>query len=185
MGPAHRRGMTGSGMAQSMNVYGRRLTTALTTLPSAQGWALSLGVGFATLAAMAGIGFLTGLYHLTPTQPGLALRLLTVILVPALGEEAVFRGLLMPGPNETGRPALAIAISTALYVAWHAVEALTFLPNAAGVFLRPDFLLCCAVLGIGCALLRWRTGSLWPAVILHWALVVVWQTWLGGVSALS
>jgi len=163
----------------------RRLTTALTTLPSAQGWALSLGVGLATLTAMAGIGFLSGLYHLTPTQPGLALRLLTVILVPALGEEAVFRGLLMPGRSETEWPAFAIILSTALYVAWHAVEALTFLPGAAGVFLRPDFLLCCAVLGVGCAILRWRTGSLWPAVILHWALVVIWQTWLGGVSALS
>jgi hypothetical protein len=34
-------------------------------------------------------------------------------------------------------------------------------------------------------MMKRRTGSLWPAVILHWALVVVWQTWLGGVSALA
>jgi predicted Abi (CAAX) family protease len=33
--------------------------------------------------------------------------------------------------------------------------------------------------------MRRQTGSLWPAVILHWAVVVVWQTWLGGVSALG
>jgi predicted Abi (CAAX) family protease len=163
----------------------RRLTTALTTLPTARGWALTLAVSGVTLAAMAAIGFATGLYHLTPTQPGLPLRLLTVAVVPALGEEAVFRGLLTPGRGETGRPARAIAISTTLYVLWHVVEALTFLPGAAGVFLRPAFLLCCAVLGVGCAVLRWRTGSLWPAVILHWALVVIWQTWLGGVSALG
>jgi predicted Abi (CAAX) family protease len=162
-----------------------RLVSALITLPSPEGWALSLGISLATLTTMAAIGFATGLYHLTPTQPGLALRLLTVIIVPALGEEAVFRGLLMPGRSETDRPALAIVLSTTLYVLWHVFEALTFMPGAAGVFLRPDFLLCCAVLGIGCALLRWRTGSLWPAVILHWALVVIWQTWLGGISALS
>ena len=162
-----------------------RLTAALTTLPTARGWVLTLAVSAATLAAMAAIGFAGGLYHLTPTQPGLALRLLTVILVPALGEEAVFRGLLTPGQGETDRPARAIAVSTTLYVLWHVVEALTFLPGAAGVFLRPDFLLCCAVLGLGCAVLRWRTGSLWPAVILHWALVVIWQTWLGGISALG
>jgi predicted Abi (CAAX) family protease len=49
------------------------------------------------------------------------------------------------------------------------------------MFLRPDFLACTAILGLGCALMRWRTGSLWPAVILHGGFVVVWQTWLGGV----
>ena len=64
-------------------------------------------------------------------------------------------------------------------------EAVTFLKAAAKVFLRPDFLLCCAVLGLACAIMRYRTGSLWPAVLLHWAVVVVWQTWWGGVSALG
>ena len=134
---------------------------------------------------MAAIGFATGLYHLTPTQPGLALRMLTVLVVPALGEEIPFRGLLTPGPGESRRPWRAVAASTGLYTLWHVVEGLTFLKSAAHVFLRPDFLLCCAVLGLGCAITRLRTGSLWPAVLLHWALVVVWQTWLGGVSALS
>ena len=36
--------------------------------------------------------------------------------------------------------------------------------------------------GIGCGLARWRTGSLWPPVAIHWLMVVVWQTWLGGFS---
>ena len=40
-----------------------------------------------------------------------------------------------------------------------------------------------AIEGLGCALIRWRTGSLWPAVALHWLEVVVWQTWLGGLGA--
>ena len=39
---------------------------------------------------------------------------------------------------------------------------------------------CAATLGLGCALIRWRTGSLWPAVALHWLVVVTWQTLLGG-----
>jgi len=134
---------------------------------------------------MAAIGFSTGLYRLTPTQPGLPLRLLTVVFIPALGEEIPFRGLLTPGPGESRRPWLETGLATSLYVLWHVVEALTFLPAAAAVFLRPDFLACCAVLGLGCALMKRRTGSIWPAVALHWALVVVWQTWLGGVSALG
>jgi predicted Abi (CAAX) family protease len=166
-------------------VYPHRLLTSLRTLPAARGWMFCAAVSALTLAIMAAIGFATGLYRLTPTQPGLPLRLLTVLVIPALGEEIPFRGLLTPGPGESRRPWLAVAASTTLYVVWHGVEAVTFLPAAAPVFLRPDFLLCCAVLGLGCAITRLRTGSLWPAVLLHWALVVVWQTWLGGVSALS
>lgn len=162
----------------------RRLTLSLNTLPSPRGWALCAAVVAVTGALMAAIGFSTGLYALTPTAPGLPLRLLTLLFVPALGEEIPFRGLLVPGRDEAERPWLAIAISTALYVAWHPLETLTFLPHAT-MFLRPDFLACTAILGLACAVMRWRTGSLWPAVLLHGGFVVVWQTWLGGVSALG
>ena len=157
----------------------QRLRRSLTTLPDARGWALCGLVGVAVGSLMAAIGFSTGLYALTPTAPGLPLRLLVVLFVPALGEEIPFRGLLVPGRDESSRPGPAIAISSALYVAWHPLEALTFLPQGA-MFLRPDFLVCTAILGLACALMRWRTGSLWPAVILHGGFVVVWQTWLGG-----
>lgn len=168
-----------------MNIYRTRLLTSLRTLPSPRGWAFCLAVSAATLATMMLIGFVTGLYRLQPPEPGLALRVLVVFFVPALGEEIPFRGLLTPGPNDSARPRLEIALSTSLYTLWHVFEAVTFLPAAAPIFLRPDFLLCCAVLGLGCAVMKRRTGSIWPAVILHWALVVIWQTWLGGVSALS
>lgn len=172
-------------MALSLKVYQTRLLTSLATLPTARGWLFCAAVSAITLALMMAIGFVTGLYHLTPAQPGLPLRLLVVFFIPALGEEIPFRGLLTPGPSESSRPRLEIAISTALYTAWHVFEAVTFLKSAASVFLRPDFLLCCAVLGLGCAITKRVTGSIWPAVLLHWALVVVWQTWLGGVSALT
>ncbi len=159
----------------------QRLRRSLTTLPDARGWALCALVAAVTGGLMAAIGFSTGLYAPTPAEPGLPLRLLTVLFAPALGEEIPFRGLLVPGRDEARRPPwIAIAVSTALYVAWHPLEALTFLPQA-GMFLRPDFLACTAILGLGCALMRWRTGSLWLAVILHGGFVVVWQTWLGGV----
>lgn len=172
-------------MALSFKIYQARLLTSLRTVPSPRGWLFCLAVSAITLALMMLIGFVTGLYRLQPTEPGLALRMLVVFFVPALGEELPFRGLLTPGPNESNRPRLEIATSTVLYTFWHVFEAVTFLKTAAGVFLRPDFLLCCAVLGFGCAITRRRTGSIWPAVLLHWSLVVVWQTWLGGVSALS
>lgn len=172
-------------MADLIERYQARLLTSLRTVPSPRGWLFCLAVSVVTLALMMLIGFVTGLYRLQPTEPGLALRMLVVFFVPALGEELPFRGLLTPGPNESNRPRLEIATSTVLYTFWHVFEAVTFLKTAAGVFLRPDFLLCCAALGLGCAITRRQTGSIWPAVLLHWALVVVWQTWLGGVSALS
>jgi uncharacterized protein len=172
-------------MALSFMIYRTRLLTSLRTLPSPRGWLFCLAVSAAALALMMAIGFVTGLYRLQPTEPGLAPRMLMVFFIPALGEEIPFRGLLTPGPNQSARPRLEIAVSTGLYTLWHVFEGLTFLKSAAHVFLRPDFLLCCAVLGLGCAIMRHRTGSIWPAVILHWALVVIWQTWLGGVSALS
>jgi predicted Abi (CAAX) family protease len=162
----------------------QRLVRALTTTPDARGWALCGALALAAGGLMAAVGFSTGLYALTPTTPGLAPRLLTVLFVPALGEEIPFRGLLVPGRDEARRPWAAIALSTALYVAWHPLETLTFLPHAT-MFLRWDFLACTAILGLACALMRWRTGSLWPAVLLHGGFVVVWQTWLGGVSALA
>ncbi|WGM38287.1 hypothetical protein AMEJIAPC_01189 [Caulobacter sp. NIBR1757] len=160
----------------------RRLLASFATLPDGAGWRFTALVGVPALLAMAAIGLATGLY-----QPGggdlsaLPLTLLTVLFVPAIGEEAVFRGLMVPG-KEAARPVLAIALSTALYVLWHPLEGFTFLPGARQLFARPDFLLATGLLGLACALTRWRTGSIWPAVLLHWAAVVIWKTWLGGPS---
>ncbi|WP_243410536.1 CPBP family glutamic-type intramembrane protease [Caulobacter radicis] len=170
-------------MAQLRSI-GRRLVAVLTTLPDAAGWRWCAAATVICGAAMAVIGLSTGLYRLTDTAPGLPPRLLTVWLIPALGEEIPFRGVLLPGRDETRRPWLWVVVSTALYVAWHPFETLTFLPHAT-TFLRWDFLACTAILGLACALMRLRTGSLWPAVLLHGGFVVVWQTWLGGVSALG
>jgi uncharacterized protein len=161
-----------------------RIVSLLRTLPDAAGWRWCALAAVACGVLMAAIGFSTGLYRLTETAPGLPLRLLMVWVVPALGEELPFRAVLLPGRSETRRVGLWVAVSTALYVAWHPFEALTFLPHAT-TFLRWDFLLCTAILGLSCALMRLRTGSLWPAVLLHGGFVIVWQTWLGGVSALG
>jgi predicted Abi (CAAX) family protease len=31
-----------------------------------------------------------------------------------------------------------------------------------------------ATLGLACTLSRIRSGSIWPSVIIHWGIVVVW-----------
>lgn len=167
--------------AGSAGRLGRRLWSSLTTWPDGPGWLYAAGVGAATLAAIGALGLVTGLYALHPANlAGLPLRLLTVLIAPAIGEELVFRGLLVPGRSETPRPGIALAIAVFIFVTWHIVEAETVLTRAAPMFERPDFLACAAILGAGCGLMRWRTGSLWPAVALHWLMVTLWQTWFGG-----
>jgi predicted Abi (CAAX) family protease len=105
-----------------------------------------------------------------------------VLLAPAFGEEVVFRGLLVPSRAESAKPAPQIALATSAFIAWHLVEAKLILPTAATLFERPDFLACAGLVGLGCAVIRWRTGSVWPAVTLHWLMVTIWQTWLGGLT---
>ena len=161
-----------------------RLWRALTHWPDGTGWRFALLVGLVTLAPIAVIGWAGGLFQPRADTTGLPLRLVSAFFVPALGEEALFRGVLVPDRSETARPLPALAPSTAIFTAWHVAETLV-LKHAAPVFLRLDFLACAAILGAGCAVMRWRTGSLWPAVVLHWSAVVVWQTWLGGPSVAS
>lgn len=174
----HNRGKSAEKMIGNLK---RRLWSSLITLPDAKGWLISGLVGAPTLLAMAAIGLSTGLYALGPgNMSALPLTLLTVFFVPAIGEEVVFRGLMVPSRNEAARPIIAMALSTSLYVLWHPLEGFTFLPGARALFARPDFLLVTGLLGLACAVTRWRTGSIWPAVFLHWAAVVVWKTWLGG-----
>lgn len=172
-------------MSLDIGIYRARLIASLRTWPTAREWMVCGWIALVVLAVMFAFGLATGLYQLTETRTGLPLRLVQVFFVPALGEELFFRGLLIPSRREASDHIWPLRISLILYVAWHVVEALTFMPQAASVFLRLDFLACCGLLGLGCGMMKSITGSIWPAVILHWVLVVVWQTWLGGISALS
>lgn len=157
----------------------RRLASAFATLPTARGWLESLGIAAAGLALMAAIAFRGGFVACAPHPAGWPLRLLSVMLVPALSEEAAFRGLLIPTHGESQRPALWIGCGVVAFVVWHVVEATTFLPGA-HLFLTPAFLAAAGVLGLACALMRYRTGSIWPCVLLHGLAVFAWQVFLGG-----
>lgn len=130
----------------------------------------------------AAIGLNTGLAQWDPRSGSdIALLALRALFVPALGEELVFRAAIVPARGESRRPAAWIALSTLLFTLWHVAET-TFLPGAAATFLRADFLALAALLGLLCALLRHRSGSIWTAVLLHWAFVIAWQGWFGGLS---
>ncbi len=161
-----------------------RLVRAATTLPR-QRDLIELGLAGAGLVLVVGpLGFWTGLLVWRPRTPAeIGTLAASAFLAPGLGEEAPFRGLLIPDRTETDHAGLAIAGSTALFCVWHVVEAMTFLPKARPLFLRPDFLAWTVLLGLVCAALRRRSGSIWPPVLLHWIAVVAWQGWLGGPGA--
>lgn len=101
----------------------------------------------------------------------------TLFLMPALGEELLFRAALIPRDE----PSLGWqALSAMLFVAWHPLQAVTVGPPWAGAFLNPWFLACVAVLGIGLGRIYAATWSVWPCVLVHWLVVLVWKAVLGG-----
>lgn len=107
--------------------------------------------------------------------------------VPGLVEEVLFRGLLLPHPRWvrpwTRRAPWWVA-SLAIYLAAHPLVAWWLRPEARGVFDRPAFLIEAAALGVAATVAFERSGSLWPAIVLHGAVVAAWLT-LGGATLLG
>lgn len=99
---------------------------------------------------------------------------LSAFLIPALGEELVFRGW-----QRKGLPVAAV-LSLVAFILWHPAQAWLNLPFGRPEFLDPRFLSLVAWLGLACTLSRIRSGSIWPAVIIHWGVVVVWKALYGG-----
>ena len=121
-------------------------------------WSLPLAALLCALGGVAHFGW--------TDDPGLLLRLaLAALVVPAFGEELLFRVLLLPPPGRlvpsrmlVPRPSLTL---------WHPPQAWLFGPSWAAVVLDPGFLAGAAVMGVALARLYARTGSIWPCVLLH------------------
>jgi len=157
-----------------------RISRAIRTRPSVRDVIELLGalIVFAVAATVASLA--TGLAHWSPRELGpISFLALRAFFVPALGEELVFRAALVPTAGEGARPVLWIVVSTLLFGLWHVAET-ALLRGSAATFLRFDFLALALLLGLLCAILRFRSGSIWTAVALHWIIVVAWQGWLGG-----
>lgn len=156
----------------------------LTTLPDRRGWGESAAWALLFFAVVAPVATAGGLiaFHAGAGAPTLRTVLLP-FLTPALLEEGLFRGLLLPHPATTGptraRRAAWWAGSLVAYVAVHPLVAALLRPAARGVFDAPDFLVAAAFLGVTATALYQRTGSLWPGVLLHGAVVATWLS-LGG-----
>ena len=127
-------------------------------------WALAAGLGFAALLAMAAVAaVLERLLHggeeqgLAPTtwQPSrLTALLLNAVVVAALApavEELLFRGLGYTLLERFGTPLAVVVVGVTFGLSHGLVNALPVL----------------ATFGIALAYLRSRTGSVYPAILLH------------------
>ncbi len=156
-----------------------RLKRAVLTWPSWLQWGQCVFIGLIGWIGIGAAACLLGVAYWRPHLDGWPLHLFGVMVVPALTEELVFRGLLIPGREEGRHSVRLIAVGLTAFILWHVVEATTILPGAQ-IFLRPGFLFCAGLLGGVCVLMRYRTGSLWPAVLFHGLTVFFWQILFGG-----
>jgi predicted Abi (CAAX) family protease len=131
--------------------------------------ALALGLGVAS-------GFLTLPWQWPPLAQALP-RMAGLLLMPALGEELLFRVLLIPTQGE-GFPWSAqlawMLLSLGLFVLYHPLAARLWYPQARALFNDPRFLVQATLLGVACSLAYGLTGSLWTPVLIHWLAVVIW-----------
>jgi membrane protease YdiL (CAAX protease family) len=108
----------------------------------------------AILAGWATLRFAAPSAHLVASLAGYAILYGAI----AYSEELVFRGALLGLLGRWSGPWLAVVLSSALFAAVHVAASITW-TRLLGVFL----------FGLLLALLRLRTGSLWPAIASHWS----------------
>ena len=123
-----------------------------------------------------------------------------IFFIPSAVEEIIMRGVLLPSPMEHSGLALSSSqwlqcgVALAIYVLYH-------IPFGALIdwlrrqseqqtgyfrtFFRYDFLALTALLGSGCTFSYLVSGSIWPAIVFHWAVVVIWILGLGGFARLN
>lgn len=164
----------------------RRSRRALLTPPTPRDLLEATAIALSLAAVAVPMGIATGLF-----EPGLsrapAHRLLAfaaaALVLPAFLEELVFRVWVLPARGESAPRHIVVrdaGIALAAFVAWHPLNAWLWLPDARDTFYDLRFLLLAACLGLACTVAYLRSGSIWPAMAIHWVAVLAWKLLLGG-----
>jgi len=129
-------------------------------------------------------GFYAGIFHWNFEKSIFSpFYFLILFIFPSFLEESLFRGLLIPVETvKKGTVAIikSTVFSSLIFALWHPFNAFLFNPAARELFYNPFFLIIVFILGIFCSLSYIFSRSLWPAVIIHWVVVVVWWGFLDG-----
>ncbi len=166
-----------------------RIAAAFSTIPDARGWLYSAGLLGVYAAIALSVGFYGGFVsvEVQTSRRIVAGVAIASLFFPGITEELFFRVLLLPHPAENAAPqavGLWFWSSLALFVLYHPLNAFTFFPRGRKTFVNPVFLFSAALLGAVCALVYLQTGSIWPSVAIHWAVVVAWLLLFGGYEKL-
>ncbi|HYI63993.1 MAG TPA: DUF2235 domain-containing protein [Allosphingosinicella sp.] len=163
-----------------------RLKRLIFTWPGGKGWA-QLGKEALWLAPLlALLGWMGGFLPWRPDfGPDLLKLALVALILPALVEELLFRGVLLKPPSDGASGLGPAALSAVLFALWHPLQAWLYCryagcPEWAGLAWNWWFLGACAALGFACARLVLATRSIWPAVLLHWLVIVAWKALFDG-----
>jgi len=166
-----------------------RLKRLFSTWPGGSGWAAAGKEALWLFPALVLFGWLGGFLTWQPNlTPQLALLALIAFFVPSLGEETIFRGILLKPPSDGASGLGPVVLSAALFTLWHPLQLLGCRWLVSGPCPLPWasigfcfwFLAACFALGLACARVVLKTRSIWPAVVLHWIVVVAWIGLFGG-----
>lgn len=167
-----------------------QIISAFQNIPSKQDWLnLVIYCGLFAIIILP-LGLLSGFIkpQLAPTTWSKMLLMSSVfLLIPSTNEELFFRVLLNPSPDSTANTTLkflAYGATTVLFMVYHPWQAYTFNKKGDPVFYDPVFLLATLLLGAFSAILYTRSNSIYPSIIFHWVIVVIWVMFLGGYTQL-
>jgi predicted Abi (CAAX) family protease len=158
----------------------------LITVPKGSDIQFSLVVFLVYMAVTLPIGFYSGFFTITVLQADTLVIIvlpISLFFIPALFEEIVFRGLLLPHRERrvsTKSLMFYAAFSIVVFIAWHPLNAMTINPIAYSMFTDPVFLCLAALMAIACTITYLKTGSLWVPITIHWLTVVIWVFFLSG-----
>ncbi len=158
--------------------------------PDSSAWLMSVLVMVIYGVLARWVGKRSGIFVKLDTPLPLKQKMLLIgriIVHPAITEESLYRGLLLPPPSLSPivpRDFLWYGLSLLLFVLAHPVNAWLLRRPARPVFTNPIFLLLVTLFGICVSLIYALSGSLWPPILFHGVVVYVWLTNYGGLTAL-
>lgn len=155
-----------------------RLRTLFATVPAPAVWA-RLAIGLLLLLLLSWLLSLAGVARWQPDFAFLFGFGSIAGLGTSIGEEFLFRGVLLPQSKESRSGLPAAALSALIFMLWHPFQTLLYDPLWEPYAWSWWFLAGTALLGFACARLTQSTGSLWPAITLHLLVALGWKTLYG------
>jgi predicted Abi (CAAX) family protease len=156
----------------------RELVIALRSWPDKQGWWRTVKTGIPALLLIALLAWAGRFADAGPDRNAHDPSLLATmwLFFAALANELVFRGLLMSAAWRLSKR-WAAWITVIAFAATYPLQAVMLGFGSGGLYFYPGFIIAAFLCGMVLAHVRIVAQSLWPAIALHWLLLLCWY-WL-------